>query len=193
MTSGVPVGSPRFNIGASTRDWIHEVRLVRGCLEGQIERLDRLERELVALLDSRAGGVEKQFILDQGHVAHNLHLRPCSDGSLEISIDGGSKLALGPRLAEVFQLLASGNKDSSGKDPLVGWRSRAEISKFLQGAMGRSTRASYVNNLVHLLRKALRSAGYDRSLIQTHRQKGVRFALKGGDRGLEKSSLPDLR
>jgi hypothetical protein len=123
-------------------------------------------------------------------VAHNLDIQPQPDGSAEMMIDGGRKFFLGPRLAEVFKFIASAGKDGAGEDPLVGWRSRQEILKFLSDSTGEEFRKQYVNNMVHLLKKALRKAGYDRGLIQTNRQKGIRFALKRGAQGL-KASTPE--
>jgi hypothetical protein len=109
----------------------------------------------------------------------------------EVAIRGGRKFSLGPKLAEVFKFIATGEKDGAGEDPLVGWRSRTEILKFLKDSTGEEFRKQYVNNMVHLLKKALRKAGYDHSLIQTHRQKGIRFALKRGAQGVVKASAPE--
>jgi hypothetical protein len=171
---------PRYNIGATIRDALHEIRLLRNCLEGKIERLDRMERELAALISGCADSTDCGLLDGFGQVAHNLEMQPRADGSAVVSIDGGRKFILAQQLAEVFQFIATGEKDRSGKDPLVGWRSRAEILDFLADSAGRSFYSRYINNLVHRLKCALRTAGYDHNLIQTHRQKGVRFAFKRG-------------
>ena len=47
MAGSVP---PRFNVPASFRDALHELRLVRSSLEGQIDRLDRAVAEQAILL-----------------------------------------------------------------------------------------------------------------------------------------------
>jgi len=175
---------PRYNIGATIRDGLHEIRLLRNCLEGQIERLDRMERELAALIGGCADGTDCGFLDGLGQVAHNLEIQPRADGSAVVSIDGGRKFVLAQQLAEVFQFIASGDKNRSGKDPLVSWRSRAEILDFLADSAGRSFHPRYINNLVHRLKCALRKAGYDCNLIQIHRRKGVRFAFKRGAQAL---------
>jgi transposase len=101
-----------------------------------------------------------------------------------VSIDGGRKFVLAPQLAEVFRFIATGDKERSEKDPLVSWRSREAVLELLDSD-GRSYSRRYVNNLVHRLRQTLRKAGYDWNLIQTHRQKGVRFAFKRGAKLME--------
>jgi len=190
MARDVLVASPRFNIDASIRDLLHEVRLVQGCLDAQIDRLERIERDLVALLGGRGVGAGRRIFPDPGRVAHNLEVYPRPDGSAVIAIDGGRKFILAAQLAEVFQFIASGDKDRSGRDPLVGWRPRAAILRFLEESAGRSLNPRYVNNLVHRLKKALQKAGYDCSLIQTHREKGVRFAFKRGAQSPADAALP---
>ena len=150
----------------------------RNCLEGQVDRLDGLERELVALSRSCSGGVGYGTTIDVGQVAYNLEIQSRPDGSAVFSIDGGRKFVLAQQLAEVLRFIASGEKDRSGSDLLVGWRSRTEVLSFLADSAGRSYEPRYLNNLVHRLRMALKKADYHCDLIQTNRQKGVRFALK---------------
>lgn len=190
MEREIPVAAPRINIEASIRDLLHEVRLVQACLDAQIDRLEQIERALKTLLGARTahgGG-----IVDSGaaQVAYNLQIVPHADESVEVTIDGGRKFSLGPRLAKVFLFLATGEKDRGGADPLVGWRSRTEIIKFLKDSTGKDFRRTYLNNMVHLLKQALRKAGYDCSLIQTHRQKGARLAFKRGAHSLSGASTP---
>jgi hypothetical protein len=180
MAQSAPL--PRFNVAVSLRDALHEVRLVRGNLEGQIDRLDRLERELSALLPSYPAGIDCEPTIDLGQVAHNLDIRSRPNGSAVVSIDGGRKFALAQQPAEFFWFIASGDKDRGGSDPLVGWRSRSEILEFLAQSAERCFHPRYINNLVHRVKNALRKAGYSPGLIQTHRQKGLRFALKRGPR-----------
>ena len=74
--------------------------------------------------------------------------------------------------------IALGDVDcGSGKD-LVGWRSREDIVKSLMNFTGKKLRISYANNLINLLKTKLKDAGYDSELIQTHREKGARLAVK---------------
>lgn len=148
---------PRINFGGSIRDLLHDVRLVRISLEAQIERLDRIERELKDLLDIQDQSAPNLVSFGTVPVAYNLVIHHHSDGSVEFAIDGGSKFSLGPRLAEVFQFLASGDKDRSGKDALVGWRSRDEILEFLEKSTGKRFRRNYVNNMVYLYSSVVKS------------------------------------
>ena len=191
MAKDVPIASPRFNVAASIRDLRRELRQVLGSLEGVIGKIEQIEEALKLLEKASTGCAGISILTGASRLAYNLEILPRADGSgsVEFSIDGRSKFSLGPRLAEVFQFIASGDKDRSSADPLVGWRSRSEIIGFLQNSTGKLFRKSYVNNMVHLLRDALRTAGYDRNLIQTHKEKGVRLALKRGGRGIQ-GALP---
>ena len=178
--TSVPTPTPKINFIVSARDWLHDLRLVRSALEAQIERLDRLEFEMDNLMsfDGRDAGTPGPPGTQP--VALTLEIQPQPDGSARIVIDGGSSLLLSPRLADVFQFLASSEKDRTAKDGLVGWRSRMEIVLFLEKHAGKAFTTRYLNGMVYLLKKALREAGYDARLIQTHRQKGVRLAYQGG-------------
>ena len=180
MTVPMEPTGPRFNFDASIRDLLREVRLARAGLDAQVDRLDRLELDLVELLGGRFAGPVGPLPPGPGRVAHNLEIEARHDGFAVVSIDGGRKFVLAPQLAEVFRFIATGEKERSDKDPLVGWRSRDEVLDLLMESAGRRFPRRYVNNLAHRLRQALRKAGYDWNLIQTHRQKGVRFALKRG-------------
>jgi len=157
-----------------------------GGLDKLTVKLEEIEREL-ALLEGQGIGCAGPPPPGPVQVAYNLDIQPRPDGSAEVAIDGGRKFSLGPRLADVFEFLASGEKDRCGTDPLVGWRSRREILQFLKDSTGKDFRRSYVNNMVHLIKKALRKAGYNHSLIQTHRKKGIRLAFKRGAQGLLKA------
>ena len=169
---------PRINVIASLRDLLHDVRLVRNALEAQVDRLDRLEYEIKALPSLSSAGAQPYREWGSTPVARNLMTEPQPDGSVRFAIDGGKSFLLPPRLAEVFQFLASGEKDRPDKDPLVGWRSRRDISAAQERLHGRAITRNYVNGMIYLLRKTLRAAGYNPNLIQTHRQKGVRLAYK---------------
>ena len=143
---------------------------------------------MLALLPSYPGGIDCEPTIDLGQVAHNLDIQSRPDGSAVVSIDGGRKFVLAQQPAEFFWFIASGERDRCGSDPLVGWRSRSEILDFLAKSAGRSYHPRYINNLVNRLKNALRKAGYSSGLIQTHRQKGLRFALKRGPRVLPQLS-----
>jgi hypothetical protein len=185
MDDHVPAAGPRLRLDESIRDMLHEVRLVRACLGSQIDRLDRMELYLTTMQGGRIATGSGQPAPAPERVAHNLEIGFRHDGFGVVSIDGGRKFVLAPQLAEVFRFIATGDRGRSEKDPLVGWRSRDEIREFLADSEGRSYTQRYVNNLVHRLRQALRQAGYDLNLIQSHRQKGVRFAFKRGAKLME--------
>ncbi|MGO8757451.1 MAG: hypothetical protein ACLQG3_04935 [Terracidiphilus sp.] len=176
----------RVNLEASLRILLHDTRLLRSALEAQVVRLERIELDLVTLqraLFSASGHKPPAPGVGQ-EVAYNLRVDPRPNGSSAFSIDGGAEFTLPPRLAEVFQFIASGEKDSAGDDPLVGWRNRPDIKAFLEQRTGKSVSAGYVNSLVNLLRNSLGGAGYERGLIQTHGRLGVRLALKRSAQGL---------
>jgi len=189
MVIPVPVVAPRINFSLSIRDLLHEVRVVRSGLEAQIERLDRMERDLSVLAGTRPDPDGAHIVHFTSQVACNLLTRQNADGSVVVVIDGGAPFSLGPRLAEVFEFIATAEKDRDGNDALVGWRSRAEVLQLLGGSQGRPFHPRYVNNIVHLLKEALRKAGYDRNLIQTNRQRGIRLALKRGQR-VQRAGVP---
>ena len=177
MTCELQMQLPRINIVASIRELRRRLRLVLGILDALTDKVAEIERELAVMEGAR--NVSTGEPPPPGDpIAYNLDIRTRANGSVEVAIDGGEKFSLGPRLAEVFRFLASGDKERGGNDELVGWRSRAEINKFLNDATGKQLRACYVNNLVHLLRMALSKAHYDSNLIQSNRQKGYRLALK---------------
>jgi len=193
MVSDVPAAAPRINVEASIRDLRHELRLMLGSLDTLTARLERMDRELEILEGARSVRACKPSGPERFRVAYNLEILPCADGSgsIQVAIDGGRRFYLGPRLAEVFQFIASGEKDPAGADPLVGWRSKEEIIRFLQGPTDKQFRADYVIGMVFLLRQALCKAGYDRRLIQSNKLKGYRFAFKRGARGLLPPSPPE--
>jgi hypothetical protein len=180
MTSELQVPSPKINIGASIHELRRKTRQVLSNLDALTDKVAEIERDLEVMARARnVCSEEPTYHIPGGDpIAYNLDIRTLANGSVDVVIDGGVKFSLGPRLAGVFQFLASGEKERGANDELVGWRSRAEINKFLNDATGKQLRACYVNNLVHLLRMALSNAHYDSNLIQSNRQKGYRFALK---------------
>ena len=102
------------------------------------------------------------------------------DGSASFLIDG-NLVKLPPLLAATLEHLAS--PEGKNEDSLVPWKSRTSIRKWLAGRKaGKEIRPQYVNKLMHDLRARLRSAGLDPMLVQSHRQKGVRFAVSLGSR-----------
>jgi hypothetical protein len=197
----------KVNSKAVIRDARLKLRMVIGILEKIIDKLkalikiiENIELALSYLGDSppvdigepHEGEPHDNKPLDSGDdpVAYNADIRLHSDGSIDVRIDNGKEwLKLGRRLAGVFLFIASGDIDCRGGDDLVGWRSRTEIIDFLETTANKKFLPRYVNNLLNLIRGKLDNAKYDRKLVQTHSEMGVRLAFKGSARKLLKSSL----
>jgi hypothetical protein len=186
MASNMQMPLLKSSNGSYIRDLRRRLRLALGSLDALTGKMEEIEKDLAIL--------ECTLVIDSGRireseespVAYNLDIRSRHYGYIEVSLDGGKWLSLNRRLAEVFLLIATGTKECSGSDDLVGWRSRDEIHAFIQASAKRPLRSSYVNNLINLLKNKLFKAGYARDLIQVDRQKrGIRLALKSGARGLQ--------
>lgn len=179
--------APRHITQATLRNWRREIRLCLGALDGLIDRLERLEREI----DSRSGAClgENSGESETDPIVYNIHFQKRADGTAAIALDGGKQFTLAPQLAEFFQFLSTAERDANSKDPLVGWRTRKQILDLLAGMAARVYPERYVNNLVHRLKEALKKAGYSRALIQTHRRKGVRLAYKRSAHGISDDLL----
>jgi hypothetical protein len=174
----VAQGSPKLNLLATAVGLRSELRAVRAALERQVDRIDRMEQDLSVVIEAARAAGEPINFSTLGHmpVAHSLNYRRNADDSAEFQIDGGGYFYLPPRLSQVLLFLASAPK--AGEDALVTWRSREDLVEFLQRQIGREIPTRYVNNIVHLLKNAFQKVGLDRRLIQTHKRKGVRLALK---------------
>jgi hypothetical protein len=195
MASNMQISLMKSSNNSFIRDLRRRLRLALGSLDALTGKIEEIEKNLATLECSLVfdfGGIRTA---DEIPIAHNLDIRSRHYGYIEVSLDGGKWFTLGRRLAEVFLLIATGNKECSGSDDLVGWRSKDEIHTFIQASAKRPLRRSYVNNLINLLKNKLFKAGYNRDLIQVDRQKkGIRLALKSGARGLrEVSSLKWLQ
>ena len=183
---------PRINLLSSALDLLAEVRAIRTNQDKQLDRLDRLEKELTMLVYALGGSARYHRRAQDpelvGPVARSLVVKARPDDSADFQIDGGHTFRLSPRPAELLAYLAS--SEGSTEDALTPWRSRESIVKWLEKKTGKPMRRQYVNNLVCLLRTAFRKAGLDPDLLQTHKRKGIRLALKrqvarviGGVRG----------
>ncbi len=191
MDSNVPAPAPRFNIAATLGLWRREIRAALGALDAQIDRLGQLERKIQMLIDlcpPQSLGEKEAIIAGADPVVYNMDVDYRADGYIVVALDGGKRFKLPPQLAEVFLFISAAEKEQDGRDPLVGWRSRAEILELVTSSARRTFPKRYVNNLVHRLKQALRHAGYNIGLIQTHRRKGVRLAYKRSFHG-----APDAR
>jgi len=195
------------NSKAIIRDARQKLRMVIGIIENIIDKLkalikiiENIELALSYFGDSppvdigepHEGEPNDNEPLDSGDdpVAYNADIRLHSDGSIDVLIDNGKEwLKLGRRLAGVFLFIASGDNDCSGGDELVCWQSRTEIIDFLETTAKRVFLPRYVNNLLNLIRGKLFDAKYNRKLVQTHSEMGVRLAFKGSARKLLKASF----
>ncbi len=177
MGKSEPPGSPLV------RETMRELRIIEGALDSLLDRIDRLKRKLLVIMPDPGPDTKNPEEVDMDPVAYNLDIRRRPNGSIQFVIDSGKPFSLPPRLAEVLQYLAAGAKDSSGQDALVGWRSRTDIIGHLEKRAGKPFRRAYINQMVYLLKCALRDAEYDEGLIQTHPVKGVRLAYKPPGQG----------
>jgi hypothetical protein len=174
MTIDYQLPLPSSN-NESIKELRRRLRLVMRAMDEALDKLGAIERDL-KILEGLAP-VSPGCIIGPrtGPIVYNLDVQKRYDDSIVVSINGGDPFILGPRLAGVFQFISAGGCSS---DDLIGWRSREEILKSLNNFAGHELRIGYVNSLINLLKDKLAKAGYDRDLIQTSREKGVRLALK---------------
>lgn len=180
MATGKHGQTPSDFRADAIRHFTHQLRLVMGALDGQVGRIEALERELkefVKWIEPPEDATGGRLPSDKDPwIIRHLSYRPGFDGSARFVLDGGAEFRLSPQLAEVFVFLARGEMNGDEDTPLVGWRSRNEILAHIRRIFGREFPERYVNNLVHRLRDALSHEKCSRALIQTHRRKGVRLA-----------------
>ncbi len=109
--------------------------------------------------------------------AHSLEIKQRADGMAEVRIDGGKSFTLSPLLADVLRILAIDNGPSD--DDLVGWKTLDEVAILLTKDSGKQFRKHTVTQNIYRLRKAMfAQGGANPFLIQTNRQRGVRFARR---------------
>src|ERR1017187_9200997 len=108
MTCELQMQLPRINIVASIRELRRKLRLVLGILDALTDKVAEIERELAVMEGARNVGTGEPPSPGDP-IAYNLDIRTRANGSVEVTIDGGEKFSLGPRLAEVFRFLASGD------------------------------------------------------------------------------------
>ena len=109
--------------------------------------------------------------------AHSLEIKPRADGLVEVRIDGGKRFTLPPLLADVLRILAI--DDGPSDDELVGWKTLDEVAILLTKDSGKLFKRHAVTQNIFRLRKAMfAQGGANPFLIQTNRQRGVRFARR---------------
>jgi hypothetical protein len=168
---------------ASLRNFKSDLRLVQKSHDAHGDRLE----QLIGLLDMQIADLCRRI----GEVgpppprpdALYVDCQEGVNGSLMFSIDGGKEFTLPPRLEQFFQYIALGVEAPGGTTGPGRWLSRGEIAAYLERLAHRPFTFAYINEMVRRLRAALAKAGYDRMLIQTHRQRGIRLAVKAGLHG----------
>lgn len=179
MPDDPPSAQTRLDPAASAEDLLREAQVLRGVLDRQIDRLDRIEKHLRGIIAFLRGSPRAWQLLPEPlgpPVAYSLITRRLPDDSVEIRVDGYKPLVLAPQLAELVRFLTSNGDKKDGE--AEGWRSREDIAAWLGVVTGNKVRRQYVNNLVSRLRGKFKRAGLPPGLIQTHRTKGVRFSMK---------------
>jgi hypothetical protein len=168
---------PRINLLSSVRDLLDSVRVIRAGEDRQMDRIDRLEENLVELIKAMGAAVRSNGPEDDaaGPIAYLLVVRRLPNGSADVQIDGGVFFRLSCRLADCLIYLSS--EDGTTDDALVPWKTRDDLVAWLTEKTNRQIPRRYINNLIHLLRATFRRAGLNPQLMQTNK-KGVRFALR---------------
>jgi len=99
-----------------------------------------------------------------------------ADGAALVRVEGGKTFPLPPTVAAFLETLARDKPSDDGR--LIGWKSRKEVIAGLQKRMGRKISRHAMDELLRRLRAALVAGGLNPFLVQTHRQFGLRFALR---------------
>lgn len=172
-----------------------EVEALRRSLERNEERADSVAQHLVELELGLAVGcdgkpspsdtrqqkkaVERSFLLELAAESgvQKLGLAPLANGEASVQIDGGTTFKLSATLAALLAILAADTGKADGN--LVGWKPVSAVIGHLVKALGREFTPHAVHQLVSRLRATLAvKGGVNPFLVQTHRQYGLRFALR---------------
>jgi hypothetical protein len=170
----------------------HLLRVAQGAGDRQVDRFFEISRLVSDLikdgLDDPTVAIGPRVGL-MAQIAQTLRIEDHIDGTVWFAFDLRNEFKLAPRLADLLTYLASASADRAGStEHLVGFRSRADILAFLEETAGKKFRRQYLNNLVNLLKDALRRLD-GRILVVTDRRKGIRLLLKHG--GLKRTSAPN--
>jgi hypothetical protein len=104
-------------------------------------------------------------------------LTPRHDGSAVVRIDEGKPFILPPMLADLLSILCM-DVGPSG-DSFVEWKSLDHVAILLAKKTGKDVTKHALTQLVWRLRQVLfQQGGLNPFLLQSHRRKGLRFALK---------------
>lgn len=194
MAMGMEGAGPNTDLLAVLRQIDTALQREEQAHEDHVDRLHKLQRDLDEAgirLDAIRCAVQDMITsVETGHPDGRIFpphpeaaLMQCHenpDGSATFCIKGGKSFSLSTRLAQLFQFLASGPKESSDKRALVRWKSKVEISAYMEKRAGKPISRSYVSYMVLRLRRVLDNSKYDPGLIQMHRRHGYRLALLHG-------------
>jgi len=104
-------------------------------------------------------------------------IRPLSDGAGAVHVDGSEEFRLPPTLAVFAGILAMGK--SKPDNGLVGWKSLPLIASLLEKKTGRKFSKRAIRQLTFRLRMAFAVlGGVNPYLVQTHKQYGLRIAVR---------------
>jgi hypothetical protein len=184
------LADPRF--AAALRRVQHQLERLAARLDDVRDNVDAAARALQVIVDQLPGALvmaprgaarpvvvpEEQAVLraeaDAG--VPSLEVTPHADGSLDVRISGRRAFRLPSLLASLLSILAA--PGPCAEDGLLGWRTKIEVAAALAKRTDHAVTPRDVTKIVHRLRKAFHEAGENWFLVQTHRQLGVRFALR---------------
>lgn len=153
------------------------------------ELADRISRDLLAVAEAAeetiAGGSDaaprrgwKELAAGQP-VALNLEIKRQHSGCAVVRVDYGRAFRLSPMLGYLLGILAG--EGGRVVDELAGWKSLDEVAILLgKQAERRLTRHAVTQQLYRLRRELFDRGGVSPALVQTHRTRGARLALKRG-------------
>lgn len=107
--------------------------------------------------------------------ASNVQIVRGRDGSANVTLVWSQELRLSPAMADLLEVLCSQDTGST-REQLVAWKPLAELMKRLREKTGKDLDPHTVTMRIHRLRSILDQCGVDKSLVQTDRQRGFRFA-----------------
>jgi hypothetical protein len=121
----------------------------------------------------RAGAPDDWATVQRGVSA--LEVARYADESAHVRIDGSEPMKLARALANLLDALA---RERSSSDHIVGWKAIDEVVAELSAREGKAVGRHAVINRVWRLRRALIRAGLSPGFVQSHPDRGVRFAVR---------------
>jgi hypothetical protein len=169
----------------------HALRRVTAKLDDIVDVLGAIEDDVAQLRQSDAAppdaGAQRRSRPSARDVAEaaagvaSLEITPNPDGSVSASINGRAAVRLRSQLGALLDVLATPGR--CPEDGLVLWRSKTEIVSALRVRTQGNEQEADVAKVVHALRESLEAQGENKLLVQTHRRRGFRFALRTQGKG----------